>query len=46
MEDFDEYLLGEELVGFLGFYRKMLQWAPEDRNTASQLLRDPWLRGS
>ena len=34
---------GEEKERFLIFVRKMLRWMPEDRETAAQLLRDPWL---
>lgn len=32
---------GKEL--FLSFMKGMLQWRPEDRKTARQLLEDPWL---
>jgi serine/threonine protein kinase len=28
---------------FLAFLRKMLQWRPKDRQTAKELLTDPWL---
>ncbi|RAL00839.1 kinase domain protein [Aspergillus ibericus CBS 121593] len=28
---------------FLAFIRGMLQWRPEDRKTAKELLQDPWL---
>jgi hypothetical protein len=28
---------------FLNFVRGMLAWRPEDRKTARELLRDPWL---
>lgn len=28
---------------FLEFIKSMLQWLPEKRKTASELLRDPWL---
>lgn len=28
---------------FLGLMRGMIQWRPEDRKTAKQLLEDPWL---
>jgi hypothetical protein len=28
---------------FLDFMRSMLQWVPENRETASELLKDPWL---
>lgn len=28
---------------FMEFMRGMLQWRPEDRKTAKELLDDPWL---
>ncbi|KAJ5948102.1 protein kinase [Penicillium verhagenii] len=31
---------------FLCFMRKMLQWKPEDRDSAKELLADPWLKSS
>ncbi|KAI1135858.1 kinase domain protein [Hypoxylon sp. FL0543] len=37
------YLDGKEKQAFLEFVRGMLQWRPEDRKTAEQLLDDPWL---
>jgi len=36
-------LEGEEKRLFLSFVSKMLQWLPEDRKTAKELLEDPWL---
>ncbi|TKA70545.1 hypothetical protein B0A49_05806, partial [Cryomyces minteri] len=36
-------LQGEDKLLFLAFVRKMLQWLPEDRRTAKELLEDPWL---
>ncbi|MCJ1247543.1 hypothetical protein MMC30_004757 [Trapelia coarctata] len=36
-------LEGEEKRLFFTFVRKMLQWLPEDRKTAMELLKDPWL---
>ncbi|GKZ59520.1 hypothetical protein AnigIFM49718_005402 [Aspergillus niger] len=39
----EEYLEGSNKEAFLNFMRGMLQWRPEDRKTADQLLRDPWL---
>ncbi|GBE87424.1 kinase-like domain-containing protein [Sparassis latifolia] len=36
-------LEGEEKALFLKFARGMLQWLPENRKTAKELLRDPWL---
>jgi serine/threonine-protein kinase SRPK3 len=35
---------GEEKALFLTFVRRMLQWLPEDRDTAKELREDPWLR--
>jgi serine/threonine-protein kinase SRPK3 len=35
---------GEEKALFLKFVRRMLQWLPEDRDTAKELREDPWLR--
>lgn len=37
-------LEGKEKEMFLSFVRGMLQWRPEDRKTAAQLLQDPWLQ--
>ncbi|TQW00462.1 protein kinase [Cordyceps javanica] len=34
---------GEEKQKFLEFATKMIQWRPEERHTAKELLRDPWL---
>ncbi|KAI9741406.1 MAG: hypothetical protein M1834_003123 [Cirrosporium novae-zelandiae] len=36
-------LEGEDKRLFLNFVRKMLQWLPENRKTAKELLEDPWL---
>lgn len=36
-------LEGEDKELFLDFARKMLQWLPEDRWSAKQLLEHPWL---
>lgn len=36
-------LEGEDKRLFLKFVSKMLQWLPEDRSTAKELLEDPWL---
>ncbi|GJP98451.1 unnamed protein product [Aspergillus niger] len=41
----EEYLEGSNKEGFVNFMRGMLQWRPENRKTAEQLLRDPWLNG-
>ncbi|KAE8138748.1 kinase-like domain-containing protein [Aspergillus pseudotamarii] len=34
---------GEDVEGFLRWLRRALQWNPEDRPTALELLMDPWL---
>ncbi|QQK40892.1 CMGC protein kinase [Penicillium digitatum] len=39
----EERLSGRNKEMFLNFMRGMLQWRPEDRKTAKQLLKDPWL---
>ncbi|KAI9744360.1 MAG: hypothetical protein M1835_002773, partial [Candelina submexicana] len=36
-------LSGNEKAEFLEFVKKMLQWQPEKRKTAKELLDDPWL---
>ncbi|CZR51292.1 uncharacterized protein PAC_01167 [Phialocephala subalpina] len=43
LEKSEEYLDGENKEMFLRFMREMLQWRPEHRKTASELLGDPWL---
>ncbi len=45
LEDSEEYLEGENKEAFLRFVRSMLQWDPEKRKTAKELLEDPWLQG-
>lgn len=45
LEESEENLKGSNKEAFLRFMRKMLQWRPEDRQTASQLLEDDWLNG-
>ena len=39
----EEFLEGENKEMFIAFIRGMLQWRPEDRKTAKDLLQDPWL---
>lgn len=39
-------LRGQEKAAFLVFLRRMLQWRPEDRASAHDLIRDPWLQVS
>jgi hypothetical protein len=38
-------LEGTNKEKFIAFMRGMLQWRPEDRKTAKDLLQDPWLNG-
>ncbi|KAF5710779.1 CMGC SRPK kinase [Fusarium globosum] len=35
----------EDSTGFIAFLRRVLTWMPEDRPTAKELLRDPWVSG-
>ncbi|KAL0944864.1 protein kinase [Colletotrichum truncatum] len=44
-EDEEENLEGDEKAEFLSFVRKLLQWRPEDRPSAQEVMEDPWLRG-
>jgi serine/threonine protein kinase len=41
LEDTILSLEGEDKLLFLDFVRKMLQWLPEDRATAKELMEDP-----
>ncbi|KAL1847409.1 hypothetical protein VTK73DRAFT_10348 [Phialemonium thermophilum] len=43
LEASEENLAGENKREFLRFMRGMLQWRPEDRKTARQLLEEPWI---
>ena len=43
LEHSEEQLTGENKALFLDFMRKMLQWVPEQRQTAKQLLDHTWL---
>ena len=43
LEQSEEFLEGRNKKMFLAFMRGMLQWRPEDRKTAKDLLQDPWL---
>ncbi|KAE8146490.1 kinase-like domain-containing protein [Aspergillus avenaceus] len=38
----EEFLDGKNKEMFIAFMRGMLQWRPEDRKTAKELLQDPW----
>lgn len=44
LEEIETDFEGEEKVQFLEMMRKMLQWDPERRSTAAELLEDPWLK--
>ncbi|UPX12386.1 uncharacterized protein EKO05_0002935 [Ascochyta rabiei] len=44
LESCEKTLVGQEQHEFLAFVRCMLQWEPEDRMTAKQLLDHPWLK--
>ncbi|OBT53852.1 hypothetical protein VE04_07374 [Pseudogymnoascus sp. 24MN13] len=43
LESSEENLKGRRKGLFLQFMRKMLQWAPEDRQSGAELLHDPWM---
>ncbi|PNS14678.1 hypothetical protein CAC42_1700 [Sphaceloma murrayae] len=44
LEEYELFLEGPKKAEFLRFMRRMLQWRPEDRATARELLQDPWLQ--
>ncbi|KAJ5715761.1 protein kinase [Penicillium malachiteum] len=44
LEKLERNLQGTQQSSFLCFMRKMLQWQPENRASAKELLADPWLR--
>jgi serine/threonine protein kinase len=46
LEDSVLSLDGEDKRLFFDFISKMLQWLPEDRKTAKELLDHPWLQGT
>ncbi|KAJ5608991.1 kinase domain protein [Penicillium herquei] len=43
LEQSEEFLDGKNKEMFIHFMRGMLQWRPEDRKTAKELLQDQWL---
>ncbi len=43
LESSEALLEGRNKKLFLNFVRSMLQWVPEERKTAKDLLSDPWL---
>ncbi|RAQ43436.1 protein kinase domain protein [Aspergillus flavus] len=46
MEESEENLSSQDKQQFLHFMRSMLQWVPEERKTAKELLDDPWLNST
>ncbi|KAJ0420108.1 kinase-like protein [Aspergillus carlsbadensis] len=46
LEECELRLGGDNKASFLEFLRKTLQWLPEDRPTAEELLADKWVRGN
>ncbi|KKA20987.1 hypothetical protein T310_4986 [Rasamsonia emersonii CBS 393.64] len=46
LEDTVTVLEGNEKQLFLDFAKKMLRWLPEERQSAAELLHDPWLRSN
>lgn len=44
LESSEEQLRGDNKSLFLDLMRKMLQWVPQKRQTAKQLLNHSWLR--
>lgn len=43
LEISEQFLEGRNKEMIMAFMRDMLQWRPEDRKTAKDLLQDPWL---
>ncbi|KAI6779942.1 Serine/threonine-protein kinase SRPK [Emericellopsis cladophorae] len=43
LEQLEKRLEGNDKELFIDFMNKMLQWAPEDRQTPEELMTDPWL---
>lgn len=43
LEENEDFLEVENRDIFIRFVKGMLQWRPEDRKTAEELLQDPWL---
>ncbi|KAJ5909550.1 protein kinase [Penicillium tannophilum] len=46
LENLEKNLQDTQKSLFLCFMRKMLQWKPENRSSAKELLADPWLRST
>jgi serine/threonine protein kinase len=45
LEELETRLEGEEKERFLDLIRSMIQWRPEDRKSAGELLKHPWFDG-
>lgn len=43
LEEEEKVLEGEEKTEFLRFIKRMLQWDPADRPSATELVNDPFL---
>jgi serine/threonine-protein kinase SRPK3 len=43
LEESEKYLEGKKKEVFMQFIRKMLQWDPEKRQSARELLTDSWV---
>ena len=46
LETSEQNLFGENKQRFLDFVRSMLRWLPEERKSAIDLLKDPWLNSA
>ena len=42
--EWEENLEGQEQAEFIGFMKAMLQWLPQDRPSAKELLEHDWLQ--
>ncbi|KFY33736.1 hypothetical protein V494_07370 [Pseudogymnoascus sp. VKM F-4513 (FW-928)] len=43
LEEEEENSEGEQKTAFLKFLKGMVQWVPEERKTARELMNDPWI---
>lgn len=46
LENEEKVLRGENKAQFLDFMKCTLQWRPEDRRSARELIDHPWIRGN
>jgi serine/threonine protein kinase len=44
LEETETTLEPDDREQFIRFVRRMVQWIPEHRSTAKELLQDPWLK--